>query len=126
MTTFPTRSLKGNRTNSENGKILEVARLREHKRIERNQRLAKAAKKLHGYSCQACGFKFSTFYGKINQGFIEAHHLTPLAELKGKGMKLDPRTDFAVLCSNCHSTIHRFESPEDVDAFRASLSSRAH
>ncbi|WP_260703262.1 MrcB family domain-containing protein [Edaphobacter flagellatus] len=81
--------------------------LRDHKRLERNNALAKKAKKIHGFSCQACGFDFVKAYGSIGENFIEAHHLTPLSELKGHIVTLDPRKDFCVLCANCHRMIHR-------------------
>jgi 5-methylcytosine-specific restriction protein A len=53
---------------------------REHKRIERNQKLASKAKKVHGYICQACGFDFEKRYGRIGIGFIEARRLTPIQD----------------------------------------------
>lgn len=93
--------------------------LREHKRIERNKKLATRAKKLHGYTCKACGFNFEERYGALGEGFIEAHHLTPLSELKGEKVLLDPRCDFTVLCSNCHRMIHRSELVNKVEEFRA-------
>ncbi|MFC1962488.1 MrcB family domain-containing protein [Chloroflexota bacterium] len=99
----------------------DLTKLREHKRIERNARLSRDAKKIHGYICQACGFDFSRIYGDLGKDFIEAHHLKPITELKGKVVELDPRPDFAVLCSNCHSMIHRFDKPEDIEAFRKIL-----
>ncbi len=91
---------------------------RQHKRIERNQKLAAIAKQIHGHVCQACGFNFEEKYGDIGKGFIEAHHLTPISELIGKRVKLNPKTDFAVLCSNCHRMIHKSEFVGDVAAFR--------
>ncbi|HCN19301.1 MAG: hypothetical protein A3C38_06990 [Planctomycetes bacterium RIFCSPHIGHO2_02_FULL_50_42] len=102
----------------------DLRKLREHKRIERNVKLSKAAKKNHGYTCQACGFNFAKFYGLLGEEFIEAHHLTPISELKGQRVTLDPVHDFAVLCSNCHSMIHRFEKPEDIEAFKRILRQR--
>jgi len=93
--------------------------LREHKRIERNKKLAARAKKAHGYKCKACGFDFEKHYGSLGAGFIEAHHLTPLSELKGEKVLLDPRRDFTVLCSNCHRMIHRSEFASKVEEFRA-------
>lgn len=92
--------------------------LKEHKRIERNRELAMKAKKIHGYKCKACEFDFFKTYGTIGEKFIEAHHLTPLSELKGQKFKLDPRRDFSVLCSNCHRMIHRSTTINDVEAFR--------
>jgi 5-methylcytosine-specific restriction protein A len=97
----------------------DVRTLREHKRIERNTVLVARAKRFHGYKCKACGFNFEEKYGSIGQEFIEAHHLTPLKLLKGKVLTLDPRTDFTVLCSNCHRMIHRSEFTSRVEDFRS-------
>lgn len=97
----------------------DLRKLREHKRIERNQKLARRAKQALGYVCSACGFDFRKKYGAIGQEFIEAHHLTPLADLKGQKLSLDPKRDFAVLCSNCHRMIHRTEFVDNVEEFRA-------
>ena len=93
--------------------------LREHKRIDRNRKLAHQAKQAQGYVCKACGFDFELRYGSIGREFIEAHHLTPLAELKGQRLTLDPKNDFTVLCSNCHRMIHRTTSVHCVEEFRA-------
>lgn len=96
-----------------------LTKLREHKRIERNRKLAKDAKDIHGYVCQACGFDFENKYGGIGKKFIEAHHLTPLHTLNVQEVTLDPDKDFAVLCSNCHRMIHKSKFVENVDKFRA-------
>jgi 5-methylcytosine-specific restriction enzyme A len=93
--------------------------LREHKRIERNKKLALKAKAIHGYKCKACGFDFENRYGIIGRGFIEAHHLTPLSMLKGQKVKLNPDKDFTVLCANCHRMIHKSEFVNKVEQFRA-------
>lgn len=93
--------------------------LREHKRIDRNQKLAHNAKQALGYVCKACGFDFQSKYGAIGFQFIEAHHLTPLAELKGQRLTLDPKRDFTVLCANCHRMIHRTALVGCVEEFRA-------
>jgi 5-methylcytosine-specific restriction enzyme A len=93
--------------------------LREHKRVERNRRLAHKAKLAQGYTCKACGFDFELKYGTVGKNFIEAHHLTPLSELKGQRLTLDPKKDFTVLCSNCHRMIHRTSFVHSVEEFRA-------
>ncbi len=98
--------------------IEDLRRLREHKRIERNRRISEAAKKIHGYTCQACGFNFEEIYGPLGKKYIEAHHLVPISQLKGQVVRTDARRDFAVLRSNCHSMIHRFDTPQDISAFR--------
>jgi 5-methylcytosine-specific restriction protein A len=97
----------------------KLKRLREHKRIERNRKLAAKVKRLQGYTCKACGFNFEKAYGAIGADFIEAHHLTPLSELRGDVVLLDPKRDFSVLCSNCHRMIHRSEFVNRVEEFRA-------
>tara|TARA_R110002096_G_scaffold194791_10_gene377225 strand:- start:11549 stop:12499 length:951 start_codon:yes stop_codon:yes gene_type:complete len=96
----------------------DLTKLKEHKRIERNRKLAQKAKKIHGYKCQACDFDFKTKYGEIGDSFIEAHHLTPISKLKGQKVALDPEKDFAVLCSNCHRMIHKTELVSHVVEFR--------
>lgn len=98
--------------------VEDLIKLRTHKRLERNARLARDAKKHHGYTCQACDFNFRTFYGSIGEDFIEAHHLRSLWTMKGKKIELDPRTDFVVLCPNCHRMIHRTDNPGDLLAFK--------
>jgi 5-methylcytosine-specific restriction protein A len=90
-----------------------------HRKIERNPKAAKAAKKIHGYVCQVCDFDFGAVYGESAQGYIEAHHLVPLSEIPdGESVTLDPEKDFAVLCANCHRTIHRKDAPKLVAELR--------
>ena len=96
----------------------DLRTLREHKRIERNRKLSAKAKKIHGYVCQACDFDFEKQYGEIGRGFIEAHHLTPLYELKFQKITLKAKEDFSVLCSNCHRMIHKSEFVSKVKEFR--------
>jgi len=98
--------------------VEDLTRLREHKRIERNQRLSRAAKRSLGYTCQVCGFNFEARYGEIGRDFIEAHHLVPLSDLRGQRVLLRPDRDFAVLCSNCHKMIHRSDLVHDPEGFR--------
>ena len=93
-------------------------KIRIHKVIERNQKLVKQVKGIHGYRCQACGFSFNNFYLNIGDNYIEAHHLTPLSKIKEENIKLNPKTDFAVLCSNCHRMIHRTEYFDNIEIFK--------
>lgn len=99
--------------------LFEQRKYSYHRRIERNSKASKEAKKALGYVCQACGFDFEKRYGPLGEKFIEAHHLTPLSELpEGKPVPQDPKKDFAVLCANCHRMIHRKDAPKDLAAFR--------
>jgi 5-methylcytosine-specific restriction protein A len=75
------------------------------KRIERDDRAKRDAVTIHGLSCVACGFNFEKVYGAWGRGFIEVHHIVPLAQ-SGR-TETDPKTDLAVLCANCHRMVHR-------------------
>ncbi len=97
----------------------EKMRLRIHFRVERNQKLARLAKKAHGYVCQICQFDFERAYGGLGQNYIEAHHLTPLQQLPRNGpIPHSPSRDFAVVCANCHRMIHRPGAPGSFDDFQ--------
>lgn len=98
--------------------VEDATRFKLHKRIERNPKLAQKAKELLGCTCQVCGTNFKERYGSIGEGFIEAHHLKPLASLKGKKVAMDPAKDFAVLCSNCHRMVHRSGCVDDIETFK--------
>jgi 5-methylcytosine-specific restriction protein A len=100
--------------------VTETRKYVYHRKIERNRTAARQAKKFHGTRCQACDLDFAERYGEIGKGFIEAHHLRPIATLEeGVPVKYDVAADFAVLCSNCHRMIHRFVDPSDLIKFRA-------
>ncbi|MCX7015964.1 MAG: HNH endonuclease [Candidatus Sumerlaeota bacterium] len=74
--------------------------------FERNPKLRAAAIQCHGTKCTVCGFDFERVYGRHGAGYIEVHHLRPVSSLL-KTTTVDPRTEMAVLCSNCHRMIHR-------------------
>jgi 5-methylcytosine-specific restriction protein A len=92
-----------------------------HRVTERNQTLSRKVKELQGYECKACGFDFESRYGEIGKGYIEAHHNVPISNLSGAKIQLDPLNDFTVLCSNCHSMIHRIKPTPTVEEFRQNL-----
>jgi 5-methylcytosine-specific restriction protein A len=106
----------------DNNFIENFAAFRLHRRIERNPSLAKQVKEIRGYKCEACGFDFESQYPGIKKNkFIEAHHLVAVSELKGKKISRNPKTDFVVLCPNCHRMIHRYPEPWDLLGFRKTL-----
>ncbi|MBM3871028.1 MAG: DUF3578 domain-containing protein [Verrucomicrobia bacterium] len=96
----------------------DLTKIRIHKRIERNQRLAKKVKERKGFSCEACGFSYASGYKDLDTDYIEAHHLVAFAGLTGSKVALDPEKDFAVLCADCHRMIHRSKFIHDIAAFR--------
>lgn len=81
-----------------------------HKVRERDRRIIEAKKKKvlkekGELKCEACNFDFGKTYGVMGKGYIECHHLIPLANFQiNKETKLD---DLALLCSNCHRMIHK-------------------
>lgn len=77
------------------------------KRYERDPKNRRDAIKHHGLKCKACGFHFPEAYGERGQGFIEIHHVNPLAA-SGKPQDVNPKTDLVPLCANCHRMVHRF------------------
>lgn len=99
----------------------DPTKYRLHRVTERNQTLSKKVKQLQGYECKACDFNFESRYGEIGKGYIEAHHNVPISNLSGAKIKLDPLKDFTVLCSNCHSMIHRIKPTPTVEEFRQNL-----
>jgi 5-methylcytosine-specific restriction enzyme A len=102
--------------------ITEIRRYSYHRKIERNSTAAKSAKRLHGTRCQACDLDFSERYGEIGSGFIEAHHLRPIASLtEGIPVQYDLASEFAVLCANCHRMIHRTSDHSDLAGFRENI-----
>jgi 5-methylcytosine-specific restriction enzyme A len=104
------------------GSLIELRRYKMHRRIERNPRAGREAKRNHGLRCQACDLQFDERYGELGKGFIEAHHLRPIASLEeGAAVSYDIAADFAVLCPNCHPMIHRTADPADLEGFRRLL-----
>ena len=84
--------------------------LSKHLKRERNVKLIRKAKNKfiadrgHLY-CEVCGFDFENTYGELGKDFIEAHHLKPISQMKdNEKTKLE---DILMVCSNCHSMIHR-------------------
>ena len=81
-----------------------------HKTKERNIALIKVAKEKrletdNGLHCEVCDFSFKNKYGELGDGFVEAHHLFPISELKVE--TATKMTDIALVCSNCHRMLHR-------------------
>lgn len=97
---------------------IEKKQYRLHFRIERNSRISKKVKACKGYICEACEFDFTSKYGSLGCNFIEAHHLTPISNLGIGQYQINIKTDFAVLCSNCHSMIHRLDDPSNIAHLR--------
>jgi 5-methylcytosine-specific restriction protein A len=99
----------------------EGARIRvEVNRYERDRRNRAAALAIHGYSCRACKLDMGERYGSAAAGLIEVHHVTPVSQL-GEDYIVDPRTDLAPLCPNCHAVAHHRNPPYSIDDLREML-----
>ena len=85
---------------------------RKHKLRERSSRVVQDAKKLHAENnkgrmpCQVCGFDFLDAYGSRGRGFVEAHHTSPLSDLKDRDGTQTSVDDLALVCANCHRMLH--------------------
>jgi 5-methylcytosine-specific restriction protein A len=105
--------------NEKNGlSAIEKKQCRLHFRIERNLSISRKVKTKKGYTCEACGLDFKKKYGELGKEFIEAHHLIPVSSLNIGYSLVNIETDFAVLCSNCHSMIHRLNDSSDLNKLR--------
>jgi 5-methylcytosine-specific restriction protein A len=116
----------GAATNDEEAHWLESKRYVLHRQIERASGIAVKVKKIRGFDCETCGFNFEKNYGALGTGYIEAHHLQPIAHLpEGSAVSRNPHTDFAVLCANCHRMMHRLinqsPAPIGIDVLQAIL-----
>ena len=75
-------------------------------RYERKPECRNAALRIHGYKCSVCGFDFEAVYGDLGKEYIEIHHKKPLHSLDEE-IEVNPVTDLAPVCSNCHRMLHR-------------------
>jgi hypothetical protein len=60
--------------------------------------------------CECCDFDFEAVYGLRGRRFIEGHHLYALGERPDEGAETK-KEDIALVCSNCHSMLHRHNYP---------------
>lgn len=76
-------------------------------RYERDPRNRKEAIRIHGTTCNICGFDFKKTYGELGDGYIEVHHIVPLSDQDEEAV-VDPATDLISVCANCHRMLHRY------------------
>lgn len=80
---------------------------------ERSAKARRQAIALHGVTCTVCGFNFADYYGEIGDGYIEVHHLSPLADSQGE-RPVDAAADLRPVCPNCHAMLHwRTDTPKE-------------
>ena len=89
-------------------------------RYERDPRARAACIERYGASCSVCGFDFGSAYGAHGEGFIEVHHLVPLARI-GRAYTVDPTKDLRPVCPNCHAMLHRGDRVLAIEELRRLL-----
>lgn len=85
-------------------------------RRQRNQKARQQCLEASGYKCYICGFNFEETYGEIGKGFLEVHHIKPLASYDDEHPI--PLSELCALCSNCHSMVHRKKEVLDVEELK--------
>jgi 5-methylcytosine-specific restriction protein A len=96
----------------------------QHQRRERSRKIVTAKKAavlktLGKLICEVCHFDFAKQYGKRGQGFIECHHIKPVADLgDGTPTRL---ADLALVCANCHRMVHARRPWLTIEELRAHL-----
>lgn len=92
----------------EEGQGSGEGRVREYygKRYERDPKNRTEAIRIHGLTCNACGFNFEKQYGTRGTNYIEVHHVKPISTFENE-QNVNPKTDLITVCSNCHRMIHR-------------------
>ena len=56
-----------------------------------------------------CGFDYEKVYGELGRGYIEVHHIKPLASQEEE-VRVNPETDLICVCANCHRMLHRYRN----------------
>jgi predicted HNH restriction endonuclease len=93
--------------------------IRRHMKRERASAVVAIFKEnLDPAKCAACDFNFLEFYGERGRGFIEAHHLIPIASPEHSGRT--KISDLIALCANCHRMIHR-KPYVSIESFKQTL-----
>lgn len=93
---------------------IHITRERNRKLIA--SKLRQVMNKQGKLECEVCKFNFEKHYGSRGSGFLECHHIKPVASLEdGDKTHLD---DLALLCSNCHRVIHRTKPWLSIEELR--------
>tara|TARA_B110000046_G_scaffold33942_1_gene36527 strand:+ start:17432 stop:18268 length:837 start_codon:yes stop_codon:yes gene_type:complete len=86
-------------------------------RYERSALNRKLCLKHYGAECRVCEFNFNNIFGKLGEGFIHVHHITPVSQL-GDNYIINPIKDLIPLCPNCHAMIHKKNPPFTIEELK--------
>jgi 5-methylcytosine-specific restriction protein A len=89
-------------------------------RRERNPAARAYCLAMYGTRCSVCDFSFEDLYGEIGVGYMQVHHLDPLATTAGS-RTVDPERDLRPVCPNCHAMLHRRSPPYSIEELKAIL-----
>lgn len=81
---------------------------------ERNPTARKKCLEHYGFQCAVCDFSFEEFYGSIGVGYIQVHHLIPVANIR-ESYQIDPIKDLRPICPNCHAMLHKENPPLTIE-----------
>jgi len=82
-----------------------LVRHRSRERALRSAKIASVGQAPLRCEVPGCGFDFEQCYGDLGKGYVQVHHLRPLASSdESVETSLD---DLAIVCANCHAMIHR-------------------
>lgn len=88
--------------------------------LDRGSSISKALKRLLGARCQICGWEG---FEKVDaESYIEAHHITQLAERRSGSLCTE---NIILLCPNCHKEVHygkNFSVKDNGDTIKIVLS----
>jgi len=89
-------------------------------RYERDPLNRAACIMAQGLHCLVCGILLEDTYGPVGGGYIQVHHLTPVADM-GPGYIVHPARDLIPVCPNCHAMMHRRNPPYSPNELREML-----
>jgi len=90
---------------------------------DRSQEARYACLERHGCRCAVCGFVFEEVYGALGAGYIEVHHLRPVADV-GEEYEIDAVKDLRPVCANCHRMLHKRRPPLAIEELQQLLRRR--
>lgn len=87
---------------------------------ERNEKARRQCITHYGCVCKVCGFDFGKTYGDVGEGYIQVHHIVPLATV-AKEYEVNPIEDLIPVCANCHAMIHKRKPAYTIEEVKGFL-----
>ena len=89
-------------------------------RYERDPTARQRCLEHYDHTCQVCNLKFEERYGAFARGYMHVYHIVPLSQIADhENHKVNPETDLAAVCTNCHAMLHHHpDNPCTVETLR--------